>query len=228
MTKTTPPSEYEVRILNYLKENPSGSTITDIANHLDYHRNTVSKYITFFELEGKAYTKEIGRYKLCYSAEGTNMPRTTFINIYKGVLFGLKKHFPNKENVFKEIGKDLVPFMPSTLINLPKIINESEEEFSLTSITELIEDIYQGFFQDPISIKKVEVSDDGKKIRVGYANSSFLKENDNFIYHVYMLAGFIEALLNEELDNVYECSIEKINISEENESSYVELLIQFI
>lgn len=218
----------EVRILDYLKENPSGSTITDISKDLDLHRNTVSKYISKLDQDNYIKIKKLGRYKMCYSAEKGTLPKKTFIRIYKGILHGLKKHFPNKEEVFKQIGTELIDYYPPETGNLSNVIKELKKDFSLKTIVEVIEDIYHGIFQDSITIQKIDISKEDKSIKIRYANSTFLKDSDDYIYHAYMLIGYIEVLMIKVFKRPYVVSIEDFNVSDDKKEAYVNILIQII
>ena len=219
-------NETELKILDYLRENPSGSTITDVSNEINIHRNTVSKYLKGLDEKNKVRIKEIGAYKLYYTSEKDILPKRTFIKIYKGILYGLKKFFPNKEDVFKELGKELVKFYPTSIGNIPRIINELNSGVSLKFIMEVVEDIYQGLFQDSIILNKIEINNDDEIIKIRYSHSTFLIDSDDFIYHIYMLIGYIEKLLSNELNTKFECSIEDIYISDNKKESYVDILIQ--
>lgn len=224
----------ELKILDYLKERPSGSTITDISNDLELHRNTVSKYISRLNEGNYIKIKEFGRYKMCYSTEKRLMPKKTFMQIYKGILHGLKRHFPNQEQVFKKIGTELMDYYPPEATNLAKIINELKNEYSkiedvsLKTIIQAIEDIYYSVFFDSIKITKIELFDEGRTIKIQYGNTTFLKSSDNFIYHIYMFIGYIEALLRGFFDRNYVCSVVDYHVSDDNLGAYVNLLIQII
>lgn len=58
--------EIEERIIGLLKKDTEGITISDIAEKLELHRHTITKYI--YRLEGRETIKirKIGIAKLCY------------------------------------------------------------------------------------------------------------------------------------------------------------------
>ena len=45
---------YEYVILELIRDNPGGLTITDIANDTGFSRNTVSKYVSILELKNQS------------------------------------------------------------------------------------------------------------------------------------------------------------------------------
>jgi len=60
--------QIEKKVVDILKKDREGITISDMANKLKVHRHTLTKYIYRFRLqgEGKIKIREIGRAKLCY------------------------------------------------------------------------------------------------------------------------------------------------------------------
>jgi len=59
----------EDRILDFLKENPHGLMISEIADALDVHRHTITKYIYRLEGMGLIKLRKVGIAKLCYLSE---------------------------------------------------------------------------------------------------------------------------------------------------------------
>ncbi len=58
--------QIEKKVVDILKKDREGITISDIANKLKVHRHTLTKYIYRLQGEGKIKIREIGRAKLCY------------------------------------------------------------------------------------------------------------------------------------------------------------------
>lgn len=54
------------RILEFLSENPRGSTISEISEEMGMSRPTASKYLEILIAEGKVDQREVGRAKLHY------------------------------------------------------------------------------------------------------------------------------------------------------------------
>ena len=59
----------ENKIIQHLKKNPQGLMISEIADALNVHRSTVTKYIYRLEGMGIIKIREIGIAKLCYLNE---------------------------------------------------------------------------------------------------------------------------------------------------------------
>ncbi|MCK4428869.1 MAG: HTH domain-containing protein [Candidatus Aenigmarchaeota archaeon] len=58
--------EIENNILGILKKDREGLTISNMANQLNVHRHTLTKYIYRLEGEEKIKIREVGKAKLCY------------------------------------------------------------------------------------------------------------------------------------------------------------------
>ena len=56
----------EDRIIEFLKENPQGLMISEIADAIGVHRHTVTKYIYKLEGAGLIKIRKVGIAKLCY------------------------------------------------------------------------------------------------------------------------------------------------------------------
>lgn len=54
------------RIIGILSENKRGITITELADKLNTHRHTITKYIYRLEGESKIKIRKVGIAKLCY------------------------------------------------------------------------------------------------------------------------------------------------------------------
>ena len=82
--------DYKKLILETLNTYASGLTITDLANRIDAHRNTVSKYLTVLEAKGKVYKKDIGTASLYTTSRRININRTIVTAFVKSLLYGIK------------------------------------------------------------------------------------------------------------------------------------------
>lgn len=220
---TSKPAEndFEIRITDYLRHNPSGSTITDIANSLNASRNTISKYIKILEEKGKVKERRIGKYLLCFVTKDAILPKTEMIEFYRGFLRGLKKEFPDKEEVFKKIGRHIADYHS---ISLGRIIDLVRDSKSLKNAIEIFENVlpYTEIFSDPIKLVGINRDADGKTYKLIYANSVFFEESDDFIYHIYILCGYIEGLY-EKLGFNYKCNVEKVEISKNKAESAIHI-----
>jgi len=56
----------ETKIIKYLGKHPEGIMILDLADVMDVHRHTLTKYIYRLEGAGKIKIRKLGVAKLCY------------------------------------------------------------------------------------------------------------------------------------------------------------------
>jgi len=56
----------EIKIFNYLKKHPEGTMLLDLADAINVHRHTVTKYVYRLDGAGKIKIRKIGIAKLCY------------------------------------------------------------------------------------------------------------------------------------------------------------------
>ncbi|TFF63798.1 MAG: ArsR family transcriptional regulator [Promethearchaeota archaeon] len=220
-------NSYESRILNVLRQKTHGSTITEIANELKASRNTVSKYIKRLEKMGRVESKRIGVYKLYYSYGDGIMSKITFINFYKGLVCGLKLQFPNQEEKIKEIGKYIADFYALPIVNVNKL---KDEKPSIQSILILLEEFntYNELFNENSSLAGIEIIEPMKKFLLKLSNFSFFRDSTEFIYHGYLVVGYMERLLTKKFEKKVKCDIKEISISEKKpQDSYVEVILEF-
>ena len=222
-------NSFEQKILDFLNFNPAGSTITDIANGIDASRNTVKKYIKILEKADKVYRRRIGNYNLCFSADHLSQLEQ-FLKLYKGLLYGLKKEFPNQEEVFKNVGRHIADYytLPmGHILDILKGLDFSQKKPSLKTLTDTFENIvpYKEIFQDPIELIGINVDKENSEINLEYTNSSFLEDTDDFIYHIYINFGYLQALYEKLLKKSLNFTVEDISIANDKESSLIKISI---
>ena len=220
--------DYEAEILEYIKQNPSGVTITDIANGTEHSRNTVAKYISKLENKSMIFRKKIGAYHLYFVGKQGYFPKEITTSYYKAILAGLKKHFPNKEETFKQIGREALShidftFAP-TITRQMKVVKGSP---ILKLYFELFKSFYSSYdlLQPAIEISDPDIDESGMKAKYRFSKSEFLEDTDDFIYHFHMAVGIMEAILTREIGRPVECFIEDIHITDNKEDSYVEISV---
>ncbi|MHA1147133.1 MAG: helix-turn-helix domain-containing protein [Promethearchaeota archaeon] len=222
---------YESKILNVLRQKTLGSTITEIANELKASRNTISKYISKLKKTGRIESKKVGVYKLYYSYGDGIMSKITFINFYKGLVLGLKIQFPNQEEKIKEIGKYIADYY-TLPVNIKEILDDLKDkrEPSFQTVLLLLEEFntYNELFNENASLSGIEVIEPNKKFLVKFTNFSFLRDSHEFIYHGYLVVGYMERLLTKKFGTQVKCDIKDIHISEKNpQESNVEVVLEF-
>ncbi|MFO8020178.1 MAG: hypothetical protein R6U96_16255 [Promethearchaeia archaeon] len=223
---------FEKQILSFLKSNAEGSTITDIAKGITASRNTVSKYLTKLEDTNAISSKKVGAYTLYY---GTNedqiVSKSVFISLYKGLIYGLKKQFPNEENKVKLLGKHIAEFFEIPLPGFQKFVNylKNDEPPSLEVIVKLLEqfNVYNEIFDENTILSGVQVIEPKKSYSFRYSNFSILQEKKDFSYHLEIIGGYVEALLSKKLRRKVSCEMTDINVGDTPESTYVDGILEF-
>ena len=231
ITKKNETIDYESKILECIREKPSGITITDIAKDKGFSRNTISKYVSMLELKEDIYKRKVGAYNLYFSSKKSFFPKEIILSYYKAFLSGLKKNYPHDEEIFKDIGRNSLEFIDFSFgptvrkglkglrnIPVPKIYFEAFDKF------------YPSYdiLQPTIDISEPIMNDSGTKAVYRFTNSEFLNSTEDYIYHFYIVAGIIEALWIREMEKTVKCNIEKISASNKKEDSYFEMSIEIM
>ncbi|MCP4760176.1 MAG: hypothetical protein GY870_00245 [archaeon] len=209
--------DYKKEILFFLLRNPSGSTITDIANGIKTSRITAGKYIGILEAKNKITVKQIGAYKLYYNVERGLIPKTIMISYYLGIIQGLKEEFTDYKK-FKQIGRkiaDNLNFPYGSLfpaaVNPRKGATPSSFFNYVGNNLSLLDVVYEK--RPKISI---ELEEDGASYIFSEINT-FDKSKD-FDVHFFIMSGLIEKLISKFFPKV-KCDVEEIDL----ERGYVKL-----
>ena len=215
--------------MDYIRENPSGITITDISKEMGYSRNTVSKYVAILQLKDKIYSKSIGRYNLYFSVKTSFIPKNTIISVFKAFIKTLKESLPNQGLIYKEIGKRFFhhfeyKFGKSLLKEFATLKKVKDTKPHLEFFRKLYPSF--NFLQDTMKITEMKFENNYNKAIYKFQNSQFLETNDDYIFYFYIVAGIAEAHLSEELNRIINCEIQDIHIAEKKEESYVEMSIE--
>jgi len=228
ITKKNPSKDYETETLEYIRHNPGGVTITDIATGTDHSRNTIAKYISILESKNKIFRKKIGAYHLYFVGKQGYFPKEITISYYKAILAGLKKHFPVKEEIFKQIGREALNYID---FSFGPTIKRQMKVIKGSPIIKLYFEVFRNFYtsydllQPTIEISEPEIDETGMKAVYRFTNSEFLESTDEFIYHFYMAVGIMEVIFTREIGRSVKCFIEKIHIADEKEGSYIEISV---
>jgi hypothetical protein len=228
ITKKNPSKDYETETLEYIRHNPGGVTITDIATGTDHSRNTIAKYISILESKNKIFRKKIGAYHLYFVGKQGYFPKEITTSYYKAILAGLKKHFPDKEEIFKQIGREALNYID---FSFGPTIKRQMKVIKGSPIIKLYFEVFRNFYtsydllQPTIEISEPEIDETGMKAVYRFTNSEFLESTDEFIYHFYMAVGIMEVIFTREIGRSVKCFIEKIHIADEKEGSYIEISV---
>lgn len=220
-------NDYKSKILGKLEDSASGLTITELSQKVKIHRNTVSKYLLSLESDGLVKKKEIGAAKLYISIKRKYLRRKLVNSFIQALLYGLKSNFPNKEQIFKNVGRNLLEHFEFSLGDA--YIREFEKikaNSNSDSYLELFKEFYNAFdfFQDDLDISLVELS--SHKVIYRIKNSEFLANSDDFIYYFYIVCGITEGIYYRGLDVKITCNIENIEIATNKEESFVEISLE--
>ena len=230
--KITIPKEnvdYEAEILECIRENPSGITITDIAKDKGFSRNTISKYVSMLEIKQKIFKRKVGAYNLYFSSKKSFFPKEIISSYYKALLSGLKKNYPNDEEVFKDIGRNSLEFID---FSFGPTVRKGLKSLRNIPVPKLYFEVFGKFYpsydilQPSIEISDPMMDESGNKAAYRFKNSEFLDKNEDFIYHFYIVSGIIEALWEREVGRPVKCKVEKIHVGNKKEDAFFELSIE--
>ena len=205
-------------IVQFLRNNPSGSTITDIAKGIDTSRVTVTKYISKLLQDEKAFAKEVGVYKLYYYIEREFVPLSVLRAFYSGVLEGVKGKLSEKD--FKEIGHVVAgymrPLLRTSFLEDPETLREPTRK-SFRGFFEFFKEVYPYMeFVNPegMNVDIEYMSDDEDKATYIFKNVKLLELSEEFKYHFHLWSGAIETLLSKFFKKQVTCEIIDINLKD--------------
>ena len=221
LKKTRKGINWAEEILNYLRENPFGVTITDIADPKkgmkpQTTRVTIYKYIKILLEQGKIFSREVGVYNLYYCSERMFLPLKFVSKFYIGMLSGLKDKFSSKKD-FKELGYNIAEGMIIELMEqFPKSIRDQIKSFEdfLPYFAKLYP--YLDIIPDNNLVIEEEISEDGSKAVFHFKNSNIFNLSENSEYHFYLLTGMMERSLSRIFRTKINVEIDSINIDEKS------------
>ena len=220
--------DFDKEILDCLSVNSFGLTISDIAKKIVTTRNTVYRYLGKLEGQGQVFQKKVGRYVLYFSKEKRMEYLDTLLPIYKSFITGLTKEFPNKEEVFKKIGRGLADnFTLSAVIEGYEQI-DSIKEMSNKQLFELLKNLlpFVNLFDNNIQISISNINEEKNKVTYLIKNSTLLENGNIYSYHFNILAGFLEEKLSKILGKTLKCEILEAEIFDKKENNYIKLSVE--
>ncbi len=211
--KPRSPEEYEDMILDYVKQYPSGITITDISKGINVSRITVNKYVLVLEAKEKLFSKTIGAYKLYFASERQFIPRRAIIAFYQGLLSGIATEISeNKENIFKNIGLNMDKFITFPVgSRFPKEIMQAKKG-SYRELFEYYAEIYDSmdYVIEKFAEIEVTINEKGNKAIYTFKDVELLEKDNKFIVHFYIVSGMIQKTLSKLLNKKVICNVDKI------------------
>ncbi len=216
--------DYEDIIVEYLRENPTGSTISDVVQGVKASRVTISKYISVLEAKEKIYGRKIGAYNLYYASAPSYVPKRIIVLYYLGMLEYLNKgKIPDKENFFIEMGREISKnfnVLFSSNLKVPKNTSNYNKFFKYLGRLYPSIDIlqYRG-----IKIS-TDVNEEGNKALFNFTDVKLLEESENSIWHFFVTAGVLEKQLTRLLNRKVRTKVEQFDRSKKTITISIEIL----
>ncbi|MFX0072279.1 MAG: hypothetical protein ACFFAO_14430 [Candidatus Hermodarchaeota archaeon] len=222
--------DFEAEILEFLSSHPTGCTIKDVAKGITASRTTIYKYIYQLQLKKKITKKKIGAYYLHFNINRKFISNKLVIDYYKGLLSGLKRKFPNHQDIFKKVGREMVKYYQLSLKYLP-IFEEDLDSFknlTVKNFLKIFSEFYPYFdiYQQPLEVSDIEINYEESTATYRFLNSGLLESTNEFIYHFYIMCGLIEATSSKFFNKNVTCCVENIQIKENYKESYVDISIK--
>ena len=221
--------DHEYQILEIVRDNPGGVTVSDIVTLTKFSRNTVSKYVSVLEVKGEIFSKKIGAYRLYFATKRSFIPLDLALSYYKSLISRFKKYFPHQEEMAKKIGKEAAGDIKFTFS--PNVFKQMKglKDIPLSRVLlESFKTYYPVFdiFQPEIEISIVYIDPKEKKATFRFQNSKFLEDSDDFSYHIHIMSGIAEEIIKKGLKGEVECNVKELHIGNNKEESYFDIDIQ--
>jgi len=215
--------------LESVRDNPGGVTVSDIANLTKFSRNTVSKYVSILELKEQIFSKKIGAYRLFFATKRNYIPLELAISYYKALISRFKKYIPDTGGLAKKIGKEAVAdikftFGPNVYKQMKSLKDNPISRVHLESFRSFYP-VYDPFSPE-IEISIVNIDPKGKSATFRFKNSPFLSDSLDFDYHIYIICGITEGILERELNTNVSCEIKEIHPSTTKEDAFFDVIIK--
>ncbi len=222
---------HEFEILEYIRDKPGGVTVSDIAKFTGFSRNTVSKYVSILELKEHIFSKKIGAYRLFFTTKRNFIPLELAISYYKALISRFKKYIPDTGELAKKVGKEAIrdikfTFGDNVYKQMKSLKNNPISRVHLESFKSFYP-TYDPFSPD-IEISIINIDPKGKSATFRFKNSPFLTDTRDFDYHIYIIAGITEGILERELKVKVSCEIKDIHPSKQKEDAFFDIIIKLI
>ena len=220
---------HEYEILECIRDTPSGATVSDIVTLTGFSRNTVSKYVSILELKEQVFSRNIGAYKLYFSTKKRYIPLDLAISYYKALISRFKKYIPETESLAKKIGKEAVADIKFTFgTNIYKQLKGLKDIPISRVHLESFKNFYPVYdpFSPDIDISIINFDPKEKSATFRFKNSPFLGDSQDFDYHIYIICGITEGILERELKTKVECDIKEINPASDESDAYFDIIIK--
>ncbi|HMF30398.1 MAG TPA: helix-turn-helix domain-containing protein [Candidatus Lokiarchaeia archaeon] len=221
---------YDQEILKCLEDGVIGLTVTDIANTLGISRNTVSKYLRTLETQQLVSSQDVGVYRLYFVKIQGALPRAMLNSIFWGVLAGLKKVFPDYPEMFKKVGGEIdknisFPLIGGNIEEIVEWLRQITNEQFFEAIAILLPRIF--FIAENARVKSFTI-EEGRAKATYLVTNAILLQNENYLYSLYIMAGFLESYFKSKYKKEIACDIVDCKFSELPSDAYVKIAIEIL
>ncbi len=227
----TPPRsnkrDYDQEIIKCLEEGVMGLTITDIAKTLGISRNTVSKYLKVLEVRDIVSAQDVGVYRLYFSKNQRAIPPNMLNSLFWGVIAGLKKVFPDHPEMFKKLGGEIdksltFPLIGGKLEEIIAWLNQITNKQFYDAVAFLLPRIF--FIAENAYVKSFTIERDDRAVYL--LTNTTLMQKEDYIYALYIMAGFLESYFWSKYKKKITCDILDCCFSPFPGEGYVKIGVQ--
>ncbi|MFX1389726.1 MAG: hypothetical protein ACFE9Z_06685 [Promethearchaeota archaeon] len=183
------------------------------------------------ELKEQIFSKKIGAYRLFFTTKRNYIPLELANSYYKALISRFKKHIPDTGELAKKIGKEAVndikfTFGPSILKQMRTLKDNPISRVHLESFKSFYP-VYDPFSPD-IEISIIDIEPKGKSATFRFKNSPFLHDTKDFDYHIYIICGITEGILERELNTNVSCEVKEIHPSKKKQDAFFDIIIKLL
>ncbi|MBD3211356.1 MAG: hypothetical protein GF311_02020 [Candidatus Lokiarchaeota archaeon] len=214
------------KILGTLEDYPFGLTIKELSEKTEFHRNTISKYMSICEAEDLVDKKEIAAASVYFTKKRKYLRKELVVSFIKALLYGLKQKKPNQEEKYKEIGHIITKEFQFPIGNThAEVFKKAKNSKEIIPKLKLFRYFYNSFdfFQDDLEISIVELNN--HKITFRLENSEFLEPSGKYLYFFFIACGITEGIYLQNLNMKVDCSIENVS-SSEDKNRYIDIFLK--
>ena len=230
MEKKKTSEYYKNKILDCLSNEFFGLTITKLADKINVNRNTVSKYLNILEAEGKVFNEKVATATVYFSRKKSVISFDMFIGIYKSYIGALRKVFPDDKEAIKQMGRIAAeyPYLKKFFYGMRRV-KRLDYAKRVETFKKSINKFWQ-FFEfifGKTEFKNVLISSEKNKIIYRVKSGQFLEKNGEFLFHYYIISGFLEKRVLDIFNIEIKCNITDYDISQNGRENYIILEFEF-